>query len=146
MAEKEADTGDQHSRGHGVIRFLTFDEIVQIHRDQLSRYGGLEGYRNKSLIESAVESPKQTMFGRSLYEDIADMASVYLFQIGESQGFTDGNKRTGVAACVTFLAMNGYDVRCDEIELYEVAILVANGKTAREDLAGWIRKRIVAMK
>jgi hypothetical protein len=66
MAEKEADTGDQHSRGHGVIRFLTFDEIVQIHKDQLSRYGGLEGYRNKSLIESAVESPKQTMFGLSV--------------------------------------------------------------------------------
>ena len=86
------------------------------------------------------------MFGRSLYEDIADMASVYLFQIGESQGFTDGNKRTGVAACVTFLAMNGYDVRCDEIELYDVTILVANGKTTREALAGWIRKRIVAMK
>jgi death-on-curing protein len=145
MAGKDADAGDELLRGSGTVRFLTLNEIEQIHKDQLSRWGGLDGYQNKSLIESAVDSPKQTMFGRSLYEDIADIASVYLFQIGESQGFTDGNKRTGVAACITFLAMNGYDLGCEEMDVYDIAILVANGLATRKGVASWIRERIVAM-
>jgi death on curing protein len=128
------------------ILFLTFEEIEEIHADQLVRYGGQEGYRNKQLIESAVESPRQTMFGQPLYEDIADMASVYLYQIGESQGFTDGNKRTGVAACITFLLVNGYDLDCDELELYDVAMRVANKLLNREGLAAWIRGRIVPVR
>jgi death-on-curing protein len=104
------------------IVFLTFEQVEAIHRDQLDRFGGQDGYRNRHLIESAVDAPNQTMFGNRLYEDIAAMASVYLFQIGESQGFTDGNKRTGVAACVTFLALK---------QAYRVTIDVHERKTDR---------------
>jgi death on curing protein len=132
--------------GASEILFLTIEEIEEIHADQLARYGGQAGYRDKQLIESAVASPKQTMFGQPLYKDIADMASVYLFQISESQGFTDGNKRTGVAACITFLAINGYELERDENEIYEVTMRVGNKQMNREGLAAWIRDRIVPLK
>lgn len=122
--------------------FLTLEEIEAIHTDQLARHGGQDGYRNKELVESAVASPKQTMFGQPLYEDLADMASVYLFQIVASQGFTDGNKRTGAAACIVFLQVNGYDLACSETELYDVTMRVANKLITREAVAAWLRERI----
>lgn len=124
------------------ILFLTLEEIEAIHADQLARYGGQAGYRNKHLIESAVDAPKQTMFGQALYEDIADMASVYLYQICESQGFTDGNKRTGAAACNTFLLVNGYELDCTDLELYDMTMQVANKQINREGAAAWIREKL----
>jgi death on curing protein len=137
-----SNSGDNFGSGQQSgeeIFFLTFEQVEAIHRDQLDRFGGQDGYRNRHLIESAVDAPRQTMFGNRLYEDIAAMASVYLFQIGESQGFTDGNKRTGVAACVTFLTMNGYELDCEDLELYDLAIATATGKAIREDVADWLR-------
>jgi death-on-curing protein len=128
--------------GDDELVFLTFEQVEEIHRDQLDRHGGQDGYRNRHLIESAVDAPKQTMFGRSLYENIADMASLYLFQIGESQGFTDGNKRTGVAACVTFLQMNGYRLDVEDEDLYELAIATATRTITREGVADWLRERL----
>jgi death-on-curing protein len=133
------DNFESHEAPEDEIIFLPFEEVEAIHRDQLDRYGGQDGYRNKHLIESAVDAPKQTMFGNRLYEDIAAMASVYLFQIGESQGFTDGNKRTGVASCVTFLAMNGHELDCEDLALFELAIATATGKVTREGVADWLR-------
>jgi prophage maintenance system killer protein len=41
--------------------------------------------------------------------------------------------------------MNGYGLRCDEMEVYDIAILVANGQATRKGVASWIRERIVAM-
>jgi death on curing protein len=141
FARKDESQGDPNA---GII-FLTLEEVEEIHADQLARYGGRDGYINKGLIESAVESPKQTMFGQRLHEDVADMASVYLFQISESQGFVDGNKRTGAAACNTFLLMNGYELACDEMELYDVTMRVANKHIDREGVAAWIRERIATV-
>ena len=143
MGSPQNEQNDENRPGPNArIIFLTLHQIEAIHADQLDRYGGRAGYLNKTLIESAVASPKQTMFGRSLYEDIADMASVYLFQISESQGFVDGNKRTGAAACNTFLLMNGYELACDEMELYDITMRVANKHVNRAGIAAWIRERI----
>ena len=39
--------------------------------------------------------------------DLDDVAAAYAFHISQNQGFRDGNKRTGVAAALTFLVKNG---------------------------------------
>ena len=42
--------------------FLTIDEVLEIHRIRLERWGGREGVRDRGILESAVMQP-QAGFG-----------------------------------------------------------------------------------
>jgi death-on-curing protein len=37
--------------------FLTLDNVIEIHREMIARYGGSDGIRDKGLLESAVATP-----------------------------------------------------------------------------------------
>ena len=81
------------------ITFLTFDEVLQIHRRHLDVYGGRDGFIDRSIVESATAQPQASMFGQYLHEDIAHMAAAYLFHFAAAQGFVDGNKSTAAGVC-----------------------------------------------
>ena len=36
------------------VQFLTLDEVLEIHRDQIERYGGASGVRDFELFQSAM--------------------------------------------------------------------------------------------
>lgn len=40
------------------VVFLGIDEILEIHRDQINRYGGLHGIRDLRLLQSSVAMPR----------------------------------------------------------------------------------------
>ena len=77
--------------------FLALDEILEIHDDQIQRYGGDAGIRDRGLLESAIAMPQQSFGGQYLHKDIFEMAAAYAFHLAESQAFVDGSKRTGLA-------------------------------------------------
>jgi death-on-curing protein len=54
--------------------------------------------------------PSQTFGGQFVHADLFEMAAAYAFHIAENQSFVDGNKRTGLAAALTFLRINGVSV------------------------------------
>jgi death-on-curing protein len=70
--------------------FLTLDEILEIHDDQILRYGGDVGIRDWGLLESAIAMPQQSFGGQYLHKDIFEMAAAYAFHLAESQAFVDG--------------------------------------------------------
>ena len=75
--------------------FLTLEEVLEIHDDQINRYGGASGIRDFGLLESALAQP-QTIFGGSLlHTDLFEMAAAYFFHIIQNHPFMDGNKRVG---------------------------------------------------
>ncbi len=37
--------------------FLTLEEVLEIHRDQIQRYGGLAGIRDMDMLVSALAMP-----------------------------------------------------------------------------------------
>ena len=39
-------------------RFLTLDEVLAIHSDQVRRYGGSAGIRDPGLLQSALAMPR----------------------------------------------------------------------------------------
>jgi death on curing protein len=39
-------------------RFLTLEEIIEIQADQIERYGGSPGTRDKDLLQSAIAMPE----------------------------------------------------------------------------------------
>jgi death-on-curing protein len=59
--------------------FLSLDEILEIHGQQIERYGGSSGLRDAAGLESAVATPQATFDGKLLHASIPAMAVAYCF-------------------------------------------------------------------
>jgi death on curing protein len=120
--------------------FLTLDEILEIHDDQIQRYGGDVGIRDRGLLESATAMPQQSFGGQYLHKDIFEMAAAYAFHFAESQAFVDGNKRTGLAAAYVFLSLNGFRLVERDDRLYEAMIAVGTRRLDKGGLTQLLRE------
>jgi death-on-curing protein len=107
--------------------FLTLDEVLEIHEEQIERYGGSHGLRDAGGLESAVAMPQATFGGEFLHTSIPAMAAAYLFHLCQNHAFIDGNKRVGANAAVTFLWMNGWNPTFGEDEFADLVLSVAAG-------------------
>lgn len=119
--------------------FLTLDQIILFHRKGLDLFGGTDGIRDEGALQSAVAQSLQVYF----YEngDLFDIASSYCFHIAQAQAFLDENKRTAVAAGLTFLKLNGIDTSVDiTLQFHEAMIQIANQQINRKELAHLLRK------
>ena len=85
--------------------FLSLEEVLEIHRQQIERYGGASGVRDLSLLESAVAQPQAGFSSEFLHASIPAMAAAYLFHICRNHPFVDGNKRVAASAAITFLTI-----------------------------------------
>ncbi len=122
--------------------FLNLSEVLQIHRDQVERYGGDLGIRDIGLLQSALAMPAAGFGGRFLHNDLFEMAAAYLFHIAQNHPFLDGNKRTGAAAALVFLEINGVDVDMGEDALVDIVLAVAGGKADKSTLAEFFREHV----
>ena len=119
--------------------FLGLDEVIEIHHDQIKRYGGLPGIRDMELLKSAIAMPPASFGGEYLHKSLYEMAAAYLFHITRNHPFIDGNKRTGAVASVVFLIMNGIELNADEDSFEKMVRSVAEGKTDKAAIAKFFR-------
>lgn len=56
-------------------KFLTVEEVLVIHSEQLDAFGGIHGIRDNGLLESAVMMPQASFGGEYLHTDIFEMAA-----------------------------------------------------------------------
>ncbi|WP_327274950.1 type II toxin-antitoxin system death-on-curing family toxin [Streptomyces sp. NBC_01224] len=84
--------------------------------------------RDAGLLESAAHRPSAAMFGEEAYPDLIDKAAALLQSLAINHPLFDGNKRTAWLSCVTFLAMNGIDLRPDIDAAERLVIAVATGE------------------
>jgi death on curing protein len=119
--------------------FLTLDEVIEIHRDMVERYGGSPGIRDQGLLESAVAMPQATLGEQYLHSSVFEMAA-YLFHIVKNHPFVDGNKRTGAMAAFTFLKLNRVTLNAAELRFERVVRQVAEGKMGKERIAEFFQK------
>lgn len=123
--------------------FLSLDEALALHGEQIERYGGATGLRDLGLLESALAAPRAT-FGREyLHASLPEMAAAYLYHVVRNHPFLDGNKRAGLAASIAFLGMNGLWLESDPEVLTDLVLGVAEGRTARAEVAEFIRMNTV---
>ena len=118
-----------------ALIFLTVEEILEIHADQIKRYGGRSGLRDLGLLQSAVAVPRSSFGGRYLHGTLFEIAAAYLFHIVQNHPFVDGNKRVGTAAALVFLKMNGIDIAVPNDALVELVLDVAQGKVNKTEIA-----------
>ena len=107
--------------------FLSLEEVLEIHRQQIELYGGAAGVRDKAGLAAAVATPQATFDGEYLHETIPAMAAAYLFHLCQNHPFVDGNKRVGANAAITFLLMNDWEPEFDEQELVGLVMAIASG-------------------
>jgi death-on-curing protein len=115
--------------------FLTVQEILGIHEDQIESYGGAQGVRDLGLLESAALTAQASFDGNYLHTSLFEMAAAHAFHIAENQPFLDGNKRTGLVAALVFLALNGIEIDDSEVELYGLMIAVSRKQAGKVEIA-----------
>jgi death-on-curing protein len=115
--------------------------LLAIHAQQVERYGGAHGILDENVVRSALARP----MNRWAYDDeadIADLAAAYLVGFTRSQGFNDGNKRTGLATALVFLRLNGHVLHVPGKELYSLTMKVATNEAGDEIVAAYLRSRM----
>jgi len=125
--------------------FLTLDEVLALHAEQVDRYGGADGLRDLGLLESALATPRATFAREYLHESLPEMAAAYLFHLVRNHPFVDGTKRTGLATAIAFLGLNGLWLDADPGALAEQVLGVARGTSTKADLAVFIRQNVVPL-
>jgi death-on-curing protein len=124
--------------------FLSLDDVMGFHADQVRLFGGTEGVRDQGALESAVAMAQAAFAGEYLHDGIFEMAAAYAFHIAENQPFLDGNKRTALNAAVTFLGLNGQVVLDPNEELYQAMMAISRRELDKNGLASIFRRLSVA--
>lgn len=120
--------------------FLTLDEVLSIHAEQIRLFGGSSGIRDVGLLQPAMGSVEATFGGAFLHETMNSMAAGYLYGICRSRPFIDGNKRTAVGAALVFLELNGVEVDAGEDAFYDLVIGIAEGRVSKASVTVFLEE------
>jgi len=120
--------------------FLTFEQVLAIHDNQIEKYGGGHGIRDLALFESAIMRPQTAFGGKDLYPSIFEKAAVLMHSLIMNHPFVDGNKRTGTVSALIFLEINRFRIAVGQNELVDVSLEVALKKTDVKGVAKWLEK------
>jgi len=122
-------------------QWMTEPILLSIHAQQIERYGGSHGVLDENVVRSALARPIHR-FAYQEDADLADLAAAYLVGFVRSQGFSDGNKRTGLACALVFPFLNGYALHVDPRELYAMTMQATLGKADDQTVAAYLRQRM----
>ena len=123
-----------------AIFFLNLDDVLHIHQNQITLYGGDPAVRDMGLLASAIAQPQASYAGEFLHKDLFEMAAAYLFHIVKNHPFVDGNKRTGAVSALAFLDLNEVEVQADEQRLFDTTLAVAQGHMGKPEVARFFQE------
>ena len=121
---------------------LTVEQVREIHAAVLEEFGGLAGVGDEGLLESAVAAPTASVFGRSPYADLVEVAGAYLFYICRNHPFRDGNKRAAMTSAIVFLRLNNMETEPDSEEWENLVLDVAASRIDRTETTKRLRKLV----
>ncbi len=123
-----------------MISYVTLGDALAIHLALIELYGGSDGVRDLTLVESAIARPQASFGGYDAYPTLFDKAAVLMQGLIKNHGFVDGNKRTGTAIASIFLKLNNQKLHVTDDQLVELAISVAEDKLSLEEISTWLKK------
>jgi len=123
-----------------IPAFLTLAEAIEVHTDQIHRYGGQRGVRDLGLLESALAQPEASFGGEWLHRNLFEMAAAYAYHLCQNHPFFDGNKRAALACALVFLELNGVPITDPKGLLKDAMLQVASSKMTKTELASLFRK------
>ena len=137
------------------MRKLTKTGIITLNKESIINDGGnfmppsnLLNESNLDYLIEIVDSEimvDSEMSREPLYPEIWDKAAVYFFSIICNHIFSDGNKRTGLAAALVFLEAHNFQLN-DEVTdniLLDFVIKVASGESTLDECRTWFKENII---
>jgi death-on-curing protein len=118
--------------------WLTREEVLAFHEEQLREHGGLAGVRAENALDGALGRPPNLFH----YEkaDLPALAAAYAHGIAKSHPFNDGNKRAAFISAYVFLGLNGVELTLTEPRAIEVMLALAAGNLDQRAFADLLRR------
>jgi death-on-curing protein len=126
------------------IYHLTVADVLEIHAEAITQFGGSAGIREMSLLESAVAAPQASSGGVPVYTDLVEVAAAYLFFLSRNHPFVDGNKRAALGACIVFLRLIGAAPQSDGESWEDLTLDTAASKLDRDKATQRLRALVSA--
>lgn len=117
---------------------LTKTQVINIHSVLIAATGGSDGVRDHGMLESALSAPFLTFGGENIYPPLLQKAARLGSSLVSNHPFIDGNKRIGVHAMLVFLALNGIEIECTQVELIDVGLSLAKNSLSFDELFKWL--------
>jgi death on curing protein len=122
------------------VEYLTLDDALYIHAEQLRLFGGAEGVRDFGLIVTVLLRP-QTGY----YADLVEQAAALWESLAMNHGFIDGNKRVAFACLDIFLGLNGARLKAEPDAVIAFIYRHLEAGTFRKPaLEEWLREHVTA--
>lgn len=118
--------------------WLTEEQVVLMHAEQLAIFGGPPGIRDRDMLGSALDRPRNK-WAYDSERDLAKLAAAYAFGVARNHPFVDGNKRAAFLCMMVLLLKNGIEIKPSEAEAIEAMQDLAAGDIDEDGLARWIR-------
>lgn len=123
----------------GLVRdYLTIEDVLAIHAEQIERYGGAHGVRDHGQLEAAIARPQS-----GYYADLIAEAAALWESLSQNHPFIDGNKRTAFSSVYRFLRLNDADITADHREIWSFLSELYNAGDMKFDrLDNWLRRNV----
>lgn len=118
---------------------IDFNNTLKLHKLLTDFTGGSNEIRDYSLLDSALNTSFQTFEGKELYPSLEEKGARFDFNLVQNHAFVDGNKRIGLLVMLTFLEINGINLKFTDDELVKIGLSLASGQMTYENLFDWIK-------
>lgn len=124
----------------GIV-YLTTNQVITINTVQIQVYSPNEplGVKEPNLLDSAINRPKQSVFGRDAYPSIHEKAAAFFESIAKNHAFHNANKRTALASLIIFFKVNHYQWTMGIQEEQDFIVDVVNHKYTFEEIVSIIK-------
>jgi len=120
------------------IQYLYLDEVIEIGEALIPDFR----IRDIGLLESAVNRPEMTVYGREAYKKLTEKIAALMHSLASNHALVDGNKRITWSCGRIFAILNGRDFEVDVDEAEKVIVALASGDLDAKSLAPIIEKWI----
>ncbi|MCQ2009915.1 type II toxin-antitoxin system death-on-curing family toxin [Sporolactobacillus sp. STSJ-5] len=126
-----------------MTEYLNKNQVIYLNAVLIKRFSPSEdiGIKEPSLLDSAINRPKQSVLGEDAYPTLCQKAAALFQSLAQNHPFYNANKRTAYAALELFLRKNGYVIQASqkEKENFTVELSDQQNKIAIQDISTWIK-------
>ncbi|HDR8481118.1 type II toxin-antitoxin system death-on-curing family toxin [Bacillus cereus] len=124
-----------------MVFYLSEEEALIINTTLINMYspGEFMGIKDKALLDSALNRPKQTVLQQDAYPTLFHKAAALFESLAQNHAFYNANKRTAFACVTVFLQMNGYQLMIPEDFATEFTVDVVKHLRSFNDIEQMLR-------
>jgi prophage maintenance system killer protein len=115
------------------LKFLTDQQVADIHEKLMARDGGLAGYREGARLAAILERIRnQIRFTGNGAVSAELLAAMTTFALAIGAPFNDGNRRTALACGLVALKVNGCNSEPEPVRLLRLVVAAGSDEADQE--------------